>query len=172
MHKLMTIMPLAALLVAGCATAPHLTPGTTRSLLIDTRGVEIGYVDSWEAQGRSQIALHLRPGFVSGGNHGMHFHEIGRCDPPDFKSAGGHWNPTHMKHGQLSPGGGHVGDWGNLIVFTDKETQAGLVNSLPYSFKDADGTSLVIHADADDLKTDPSGNSGARVACAVLAPPQ
>ena len=172
MRILPGLISLGALLVAGCATTRGPAPGVTRSPLINGQGAQIGYVDSWEDKGFSYIDLKLRKGFIPGGNHGMHFHEVGRCDPPGFTTAGGHWNPTGKQHGQLNPRGYHVGDWGNMIVFTDKDSGAGLVNPIPHSFADADGTSLVIHASPDDLTTDPSGNSGARIACAVLTRPK
>lgn len=104
------------------------------------------------------------------GEHGAHIHMTGKCDGPDFTTAGGHWNPTAMHHGSMNPQGPHQGDLPNLTVGADGKgslsftipggTVAGLM--------DTDGAALVIHAAADDLKTDPSGNSGARIACAVL----
>jgi Cu-Zn family superoxide dismutase len=106
--------------------------------------------------------------------HGIHLHAIGRCEGPDFKSAGGHWNPAGHQHGRDNPMGAHLGDLPNFDVAG--QTVASL--TLPVGgitaadLADADGTALVIHADPDDYKTDPSGNSGARIACAVLAPPR
>lgn len=106
------------------------------------------------------------------GTHGAHIHMTGRCDAPDFATAGGHWNPTASKHGTMNPMGPHEGDLPNLIVGTGGratlavtvpgQTMAGLM--------DADGAAIVIHAGPDDLKTDPSGNSGGRIACGVFMP--
>ena len=127
-------------------------------------------------QGRQlRVSLTVR-GFRPG-TYGVHLHQIGRCDAPDFASAGAHWNPTERQHGRLNPQGPHAGDLPNLEVRPngtgridfDVPVPAGVaadVNPL----LDADGTSIVIHAAADDERTDPSGNSGARIACGVLAP--
>lgn len=103
---------------------------------------------------------------LSAGPHGVHLHAVGRCDGPDFASAGPHWNPTGRKHGSDSPDGPHLGDLPNLQVGTDGRGSATL--ALPPGFLDEDGAALIIHASPDDNRTDPSGNSGARVACAVL----
>jgi Cu-Zn family superoxide dismutase len=108
------------------------------------------------------------------GAYGAHLHATGRCDAPAFASAGPHWNPTLRQHGQDNPGGAHMGDLPNLMVGTDRRgsfeytvpgaSLAGGANPL----LDADGAALVIHAQPDDYRTDPSGNSGARIACGVI----
>ena len=103
------------------------------------------------------------------GVHGIHLHSAGRCEGPDFKSAGGHWNPGGKQHGHDNPMGAHLGDLPNLTVGADGKGSANF--SVDGDMEDVDGTSLVIHADPDDNKTDPSGNSGARIACAVLTTP-
>ncbi len=111
------------------------------------------------------------------GVHGIHFHAKGLCDGPKFESAGAHWNPGAKQHGRDNPQGAHLGDLANLEVAgagtaTAKFTVAGaMIKSGANMLADADGTALVIHAKADDYKTDPSGDSGDRIACAVLAPP-
>jgi Cu-Zn family superoxide dismutase len=112
---------------------------------------------------------------VPPGTHGIHFHRVGRCDPPDFETAGAHLNPTGMEHGLQNPRGPHAGDLPNVTansagqmvvdiatirVTLDTDPRVGLF--------DSDGTALVIHANADDQRTDPSGNSGARIACGVV----
>ena len=99
-------------------------------------------------------------------------HAVGKCDPPDFASAGPHWNPTGKKHGMSNPAGPHAGDLPNVVVKANGVLGATLVLSAASmsSLIDADGAALVIHAAADDNMTDPSGNSGARIACAVLQP--
>ena len=102
-------------------------------------------------------------------------HAVGRCDPPDFVSAGAHFNPTGRKHGRLNPDGAHAGDLPNLVAGAsgsgsfDATTQAVTLRSGPTgSLFGEGGTSLVIHAQQDDEKTDPTGNSGARIACGVI----
>jgi Cu-Zn family superoxide dismutase len=100
------------------------------------------------------------------GVHGMHLHAVGRCDGPDFASAGPHWNPASRKHGMENPEGPHQGDLPNLT--TGADGHAVVTIEVPAGMMDADGTALVIHAAADDNRTDPSGNSGARIACAAF----
>ena len=103
------------------------------------------------------------------GVHGVHIHEVAKCEPPSFASAGGHWNWTHRKHGHHNPLGYHAGDLGNLKVGLNGRGQATfLVAKKDWDRKLSGGLSLVIHASADDDKTDPSGNSGARIACGIM----
>lgn len=108
------------------------------------------------------------------GVHGLHLHEKGICEGPKFESAGSHWNPQAKKHGKDNPMGAHLGDLPNLTVGADGSATASIPGGTATmaSIADADGTSLVVHAKADDYKTDPSGNSGDRIACVVLAPPK
>ena len=108
------------------------------------------------------------------GAKGLHLHMMGRCDAPDFTTAGAHWNPMAKKHGTEAPMGPHLGDMPNLIVGADG---SGTITAVMAGARltdgttpllDADGATLMIHAAADDYRTDPSGNSGARVACGVV----
>ena len=107
------------------------------------------------------------------GTHGIHVHAVGRCDPPGFESAGPHWNPMSRQHGTLNPQGPHMGDMMNITVAMDGSatvnvmTQGGTLRGVD-RLLDADGAAVVIHASADDYRTDPSGNSGARIACGVV----
>lgn len=105
------------------------------------------------------------------GIKGVHVHEAGLCQGPDFKSAGGHWNPMAKQHGRDNPMGAHSGDLPNMRV--NARGRGTLTITLPPEAmkRPAGGLSLVVHAAADDYRTDPSGNSGARVACAVIYPP-
>lgn len=108
------------------------------------------------------------------GDHGIHIHQTAKCDPPDFKSAGGHFNPDNKKHGLENPEGPHAGDLPNFTVDAAGKAK----NTLPAhgvtmgddsnSVFSGAGTALVIHAKADDNKTDPAGNSGDRIACGVI----
>lgn len=108
------------------------------------------------------------------GRYGIHLHSVGRCDAPAFTTAGPHWNPTMRQHGRLNPMGTHHGDLPNLVVAANGSgmVKAPFVGSLTGNggLFDADGAALVLHARADDERTDPSGNSGDRIACAVLSP--
>lgn len=112
------------------------------------------------------------------GTHGMHVHEIGRCDGPTFTSAGPHWNPAGRQHGRDNPAGAHLGDLPNLLVGADGRAKTDFVISGAatvagsHPMYDEDGASLVIHAKADDYRTDPSGQSGDRIACVVLQAPR
>lgn len=108
------------------------------------------------------------------GSYALHLHAIGKCEGPDFKSAGPHFNPTAHSHGKLSPTGPHLGDLPNVTVAGDGK---GHVDTIVPGLQlvggaapllDTDGAALVLHAGPDDYLTDPSGNSGARIACAVL----
>ena len=113
------------------------------------------------------------------GEHGIHVHQNAKCDPPDFKSAGGHFNPTSKQHGSKNPNGPHAGDLPfNLTVGADGTDKTefstkgvSLDPKAANSVFAGDGTSIVIHEKADDMMTDPSGNSGARIACGVVMTP-
>jgi Cu-Zn family superoxide dismutase len=107
------------------------------------------------------------------GGHGLHIHAVGRCDPPDFTSAGGHFNPGGKQHGRSNPAGPHSGDLPNLVVAASGEaglditTKAITLGPGPNSIL-AQPTALVVHANPDDDRTDPTGNSGGRIACGVI----
>jgi Cu-Zn family superoxide dismutase len=113
------------------------------------------------------------------GQHGIHIHQYPKCDPPDFKSAGAHFNPGSKQHGTQNPSGPHAGDMPfNLTVAadgTDKTEFSTKGISLDPSAMDSvftgEGTSMVIHEKADDMVSDPSGNSGTRIACGIIKTP-
>lgn len=136
-------------------------------------GFDRGRVDAYR-EGRG-LRLEIVAREFQPGSYGMHIHAIGKCDAPDFMSAGPHWNPSGAQHGADNPRGAHRGDLPNL------EIEAGLIGrvtvTLPIAaldgkdgLLDADGAAFVIHAQPDDLKTDPSGNSGGRIVCGVFGP--
>jgi Cu-Zn family superoxide dismutase len=144
--------------------------------LINASGHAIGTVRAWQTTGG--VSFHMEASGLPHGVHGIHVHSVGRCDPPDFASAGSHWNPLGKKHGMNNPQGPHAGDLPNVEVAANGAL--GTTVTLPGAsltgpatagvLLDADGAALVIHAQADDYTTDPSGNSGARIACAVIQP--
>ncbi len=155
-------------LLGACATPDELGPvqGPTIAL-VDPTGASAGAVQA--EQRASGTYLRIAVAGLPPGEHGLHLHSVGRCDAPGFQSAGTHWNPAGKQHGHLNPQGAHAGDLPNLTVSSNGR---GAINFLVGgdALGDADGTSLVIHARPDDYRTDPSGNSGDRIACAVLAP--
>jgi len=109
------------------------------------------------------------------GQHGIHIHQMAKCEGPDFASAGPHFNPTSKMHGLKNPQGPHAGDMLNFMVSakgTAKQTLTDVRVNLgdgPNGLFSNGGTSLVIHEKADDMKTDPSGNSGGRIACGTIS---
>jgi superoxide dismutase, Cu-Zn family len=113
------------------------------------------------------------------GEHAIHIHQNAKCDPPDFKTAGGHFNPAGKKHGYENPDGHHNGDMPqNLTVGANGKVSATLLNkdvtldpTAPNSVFTNGGTAIVVHAKADDMKTDPAGNAGDRIACGIILAP-
>ena len=156
------------LLATGCVTAEP--KGGAPMPLINTSGQTIGNVVAWQTAGG--VTFRISATGLPHGVHGLHVHAVGRCDPPDFTTAGPHWNPTNHKHGANNPAGPHAGDLGNVTVAANGVLQETVTVSgaSMASIVDADGASLVLHAAADDQVTDPSGNSGARIACTVIQP--
>src|SRR5437764_11214447 len=167
MRKLALLLPL--LIIAACETAREPAGGAPMPL-VDAAGQTIGSVRAWQTTGG--IGFRITAAGLPHGLHGVHVHSVGRCEPPGFTSAGAHWNPTGKKHGMNNPEGPHAGDLPNVEVAANGMLGATLVlpNANMASLLDADGAALVIHAAADDYKTDPSGNSGPRIACAVIRP--
>jgi superoxide dismutase, Cu-Zn family len=167
---------LTVLLLGGCSTvvpktsAPTPPPAEVMTMLKTAQGAERGTAVLRLADGRMRLtvdAVGLAPGARA-----VHIHNVGKCDAPDFMSAGPHWNPTGKQHGRDNPMGAHHGDLPNLLIGTDG--RGSLTIDVPGSMAellDTDGAAVMIHADADDYKTDPSGNAGGRIACGVLTAP-
>ena len=126
----------------------------------------------------SGLVINVNGVAMPAGVHGIHLHEKGLCEGPKFTSAGAHWNPGGKQHGRDNPAGAHAGDLANLTVAADGSAKVSIpvagamMASGDMMLADADGTALVVHAKADDYKTDPSGESGDRIACAVIAAPK
>ena len=130
------------------------------------------------SEGSGGVTMAVNASGLPAGTHGIHLHEKGLCDGPKFESAGAHWNPGMKKHGRDNPQGAHLGDLANLAVGANGAASVNttvpgvMMTSGATMLADKDGTALVIHAKPDDYKTDPSGASGDRIACAALAPPK
>ncbi len=163
---LLALYPGAALAQGGA---------TATAQLQDAEGNQVGTAEFVEGPNGVTITVNLQPGqqAVEPGEHGIHFHQTGSITP-DFQAAGGHFNPTDASHGFNNPEGPHAGDLENMIVNQDGsasyQTTAALVtlSGGQNSLLDSDGSALVIHQLADDYQTDPTGESGDRVAAGVI----
>jgi Cu-Zn family superoxide dismutase len=163
----------AVLLTAGCsALSPTPVNNTATAEIRTADGNVVGTANFTEVNGGVRIVLEAKG--LPPGAHGVHLHEVGVCEPPSFESAGTHVNPDGKAHGLLNPSGPHAGDMPNLVVGPAGTGRLETMNTRitlaagPTSILDADGSALVIHANADDFTTDPAGGSGARIACGVV----
>lgn len=161
--------PAAGANEAGAANAAAALGEGTSFPIHDAAGKVVGNVSSL-ANDPSGLPLTIQVTGLKPGRHGMHLHAVGKCEPPAFESAGAHWNPANKKHGHQNPEGFHSGDLGNLVVADDGTGRAQVTVPKAALGPLPDGLSLLIHADTDDEMTDPSGNSGARIACGLLVP--
>lgn len=184
-----------ALLLAACAPRGEPDEATTETTAetiameadpsTSQAGGETVRADVRDAQGNSLGVVELEDttfgvilsGTLTGlspGEHGFHVHEIGLCEPPAFESAGSHFAPAGRRHGFHDPDGPHAGDLRNLMVSEDGSATVDMADSLVTlrrggsALLDGDGAVLVVHADPDDYRTQPSGNSGDRIACGVI----
>jgi len=179
MRRAITLLSITtlSLALAGCvgrqvATADTTpTMGTARADLRNVQGSLVGTATLEQTPNGVLITADIAN--LPAGTHAIHIHAVGRCDPP-FESAGGHFNPTLRQHGARNPQGDHAGDLPNIYVPTSGATRVEMITRA-VSFEtsgtglfDADGSSLVVHAAADDYRTDPAGASGNRIACGVV----
>jgi Cu-Zn family superoxide dismutase len=139
----------------------------------DANGKTIGWaVVKAASQG---VSIKLTLDHMPPGEHAVHFHSVAKCEGPDFKSAGPHFNPDNKQHGLQNPDGHHAGDMDNFNVDAKGKANVTLFNKDvnlgddSHSLFSNGGTSIVVHAKADDMRTDPSGNSGDRIACGVIS---
>ncbi len=150
-------------------TSPPPAAGVT---LRDANGRDVGSAVLLQQDDGVRILLDvqgLRPGIKA-----VHIHEMGQCVPPSFESAGPHFNPTKAQHGSENPKGPHAGDLPNITVDAKGQGHLEVTNSRvslkpgPTYLLDANGSALVVHEGPDDLRTEPAGNSGARIACGFV----
>ena len=166
------ISSLGIVFLSAAVLAAQQPPTTAKADLADSQGKKVGSAELTQTPDGAKIALTVSG--LAPGHHAFHIHTAGKCEGPDFKSAGAHFNPYNKKHGLKNPEGPHAGDMENIEVGSDGTGKAEVVNKDvtlvdgPNSLFHEGGTAIVIHASPDDNVTDPAGNAGARVACGVI----
>ena len=166
------ISGLAALLLSAAVLAAQNPATTAKADLADSQGKRVSTAELTQAPDGVKIALTVSG--LAPGQHAFHIHAVDKCEGPDFKSAGAHFNPYNKKHGLKNPEGPHAGDMENIEVGSDGTGKAEVLNKQvtlgdgPNSLFHEGGTAIVIHASPDDNMTDPAGNAGARIACGVI----
>lgn len=168
---------LAVFVVGIVASIPPFAEASplAHATLRDAQGKEVGTATITPGEGGVKIAV--RVSGVSPGLHGFHVHAVGKCEGPEFKTAGGHFNPATKEHGLENPKGAHAGDMPNLAVGPDGSgkgeflARGATLGEGAGSLFPEGGTALVLHAAPDDMRTDPAGNAGARIACGVVTRP-
>ncbi|MGE4429151.1 MAG: superoxide dismutase family protein [Sphingobium sp.] len=157
---------------ANTANEAAAAPAPALAVLKDASGKDVGTAQFVEEDGG--VSVEVSAVGITPGVHGTHVHMVGKCDAPDFKTAEGHWNPTGHQHGLENPQGSHKGDLPNMDVAADGTgtvrfmIPGAVLSGGENALLDSDGAALVIHAGPDDMKSDPAGNSGDRVACGVI----
>jgi superoxide dismutase, Cu-Zn family len=176
-RSLISKIAVIAVVCGACSSAQmRNSVSSATAIMYNASGAPVGTAQIWQDKS-GLVYVDIASISLPAGTHGIHFHDVGKCDgstTPAFSSAGGHYNPMGREHGLQNPKGPHAGDNPNIVI------PAGGMGKVAFSTDrvsltpgtaslfDADGTSLVIHAGADDQVTNPAGNSGARIACGVV----
>jgi Cu-Zn family superoxide dismutase len=171
MDRKFTLAAMLAIVVALGLGSSALAADKASAVLKDKDGKEVGKVELTDTP--SGVLMRLTLDDVPPGDHAFHVHGVGKCEPPDFKSAGPHFNPDETKHGLMNPEGPHSGDMPNLHVPDSGKLTVEVFNEMvtldaEQALLDGDGSAIVVHAVADDYTTDPAGNAGDRIACGVV----
>ena len=171
MKRFLCFLPI--FLLVSLAYAEDVKP-LAHADIMNASGEKVGTVIFYPKEGDLHMDLNITNLPLSPGEHGLHIHEVGKCDAPDFKSALAHFNPAGKKHGLEAVEGHHAGDLPNILLGEDGKADMKIFNrtvtldeGLDSLFHEG-GTSIVIDEKADDYKTDPDGNSGKHVACGVI----
>lgn len=188
MRRLAAVLAISGLIAVSCAGAnagrSSATPNPDsydeaptavigNAAVLDAAGKILGLASFRET--RQGVRVEIKVQGMPAGKHGIHIHGVGKCEGPDFASAGSHFNPAGVKHGPAGVPTSHAGELPNLVVgsdgkgtllFYDPLITLNKANSNGLTF--GPGTAVIIHANEDDEKTDPAGNSGARIACGVV----
>jgi superoxide dismutase, Cu-Zn family len=157
--------------MAADSPAPDTAGGNVTATVQNASGREVGTLTLTDAAPGISVSGRLTG--LPPGEHAIHLHQTGKCDPPKFEAAGDHWNPTNAAHGTKAPKGPHLGDLLNLTVGKDSSvtvqaTSPGGTLRGETPLLDQDGASVVIHSGRDDYRSQPSGNSGDKIACGVV----
>ena len=175
-HVAFTLI-VAIALCGACASASRMANAVSRAsaIMYDINGAPVGTAELWQDP-NGLVNVDIASLALPAGTHGIHFHEVAKCEggATAFSTAGAHYNPLGKQHGLNNPSGPHAGDAPNIVIpasgvgkvafTTDRVT----LTPGTLSLFDADGSSIVVHANADDQVSQPSGNSGPRIACGVV----
>lgn len=170
MRRKLTSYMLPAVVLMLCTFS--MAKDNVKTAIKDANGKTLGW--AMVKKTGSGVTVRLTLDHMPPGEHAVHFHQVAKCDGPDFKSAGPHFNPEGKQHGLQNPDGPHAGDMDNFTVDGKGKAAVDLFNKQVNLGSDSrslfsdGGTAIVIHAKPDDMRTDPSGNSGDRIACGVI----